>query len=62
VRTRNLDYWVPKIAGNKRRDADTETRLREAGWQVVIVWECEDIEVAADAIATSARRRRATGQ
>src|SRR5581483_11314522 len=37
-RRRNIDYWQPKIAGNRKRDADTECRLTEAGWLVVVVW------------------------
>lgn len=57
-RTENLDYWVPKIAGNQRRDEDTEARLREAGWTVLVVWECEDLEAAAERIAAEVRTRR----
>lgn len=63
VRTENLDYWGPKIAGNKARDADTEQRLRAAGWTVVVVWECEDMDAAVNRVleAVSARRQ-ATAQ
>ena len=57
-RTKNLDYWLPKIAGNRARDADTERRLREAGWEVVVVWECEDLGLAADHIEALVRERR----
>jgi DNA mismatch endonuclease (patch repair protein) len=34
------EFWTTKIAGNKDRDALTIQRLRDAGWRVMIVWEC----------------------
>ena len=27
----NTTYWLAKIAGNRRRDADTDARLAQAG-------------------------------
>ncbi|HEY7838642.1 MAG TPA: very short patch repair endonuclease [Terriglobales bacterium] len=38
------DYWEPKLAGNKRRDAKNQRRLRSIGWRVVVVWECETLD------------------
>ena len=35
------DYWEPKLAGNRHRDKDNQTRLRELGWDVLVIWECE---------------------
>src|SRR5919204_4874110 len=29
---KNADWWQEKIEGNRRRDADTDARLTEAGW------------------------------
>lgn len=57
-RRANSDYWVPKIAGNQSRDADTERRLESAGWLVIVVWECEDVEEAAERIDKAVRARR----
>lgn len=37
----NVDYWAPKIAANRARDARKEQALRERGWRVFNVWECE---------------------
>jgi DNA mismatch endonuclease (patch repair protein) len=37
----NSDYWLPKIAGNKSRDAVVTRTLRRAGWRVIRVWEHE---------------------
>lgn len=37
----NTDYWNPKIEGNKARDHKQQKRLEEAGWRVLIIWDCE---------------------
>ncbi len=37
----NLDYWLPKLDGNVVRDADNQDRLRELGWDLLVIWECE---------------------
>lgn len=58
ARRRNLQYWIPKIEGNKTRDADTERRLKEAGWELIVVWECDDAARAAKRIAQRVRARR----
>ncbi|MGD7193419.1 very short patch repair endonuclease [Ralstonia pseudosolanacearum] len=48
-----LDYWGPKIAANRNRDACKEAALEEAGWRVAVVWQCE----LADLEALTARLR-----
>ena len=35
------DYWGPKLKRNRERDAAAIAELRERGWEVEIVWECE---------------------
>jgi DNA mismatch endonuclease (patch repair protein) len=37
----NQDYWVPKINRNKQRDLCSSVRIRDLGWQVITIWECE---------------------
>ena len=37
----NSGYWSRKLARNVQRDSQNQTRLREAGWDSLIVWECE---------------------
>lgn len=37
----NLEYWLPKLQRTKRRDSENIARLREQGWRVIVVWECE---------------------
>lgn len=38
----NSEWWRDKIAANVARDRDTDSRLQDAGWSVVRVWEHED--------------------
>jgi DNA mismatch endonuclease (patch repair protein) len=55
----NQWYWPEKIATNRARDSDTDDRLRNAGWEVVRVWEHDDPVVVASVIADRVRERRA---
>ena len=57
----NAAYWRAKIDRNKRRDKDTDERLREAGWHVVRFWEHEDLEQAAEKIRATISKLRRTG-
>ncbi|MDI4655566.1 very short patch repair endonuclease [Xanthobacter autotrophicus] len=34
------DYWVPKIARNRERDAASVDALSRSGWTSLTVWEC----------------------
>ena len=54
-------YWPGKIDGNRRRDADTDERLRAAGWAVIRVWEHEQPEAVAPAVAQRVKDRLARG-
>jgi len=38
-RTR-LEFWLPKLEGNKRRDSANQQLLREMGWDYMVIWEC----------------------
>lgn len=46
----NAQWWAEKLAGNVTRDRDTDTRLTDAGWTVVRVWEHENPVVAANRV------------
>ena len=37
----NLDYWEPKLERTKARDRENITALRDLGWAVFEIWECE---------------------
>lgn len=36
-----LDYWEPKIAANKERDARALADLAALGWSTLVVWQCQ---------------------
>jgi len=36
-----LDFWKPKLEANKERDLVHHRQLRDLGWRVLVVWECE---------------------
>ena len=38
-RTR-LDFWKPKLEGNRKRDLRHYKSLDNQGWKVLIIWEC----------------------
>lgn len=37
----NADYWATKISRNRERDAKAQQSLRAAGWNVLVLWECQ---------------------
>ena len=37
----NLEYWGPKLLRTRIRDRENVDLLQEAGWQVMVIWECE---------------------
>ena len=39
--TTRAEWWAEKIESNKARDRRVENELRDLGWRVVIIWECE---------------------
>jgi DNA mismatch endonuclease (patch repair protein) len=40
------DFWLPKLEANRQRDFKNECALKDVGWKVLIVWECELGDVA----------------
>ncbi|WDI30318.1 very short patch repair endonuclease [Hyphococcus flavus] len=53
----NADYWRDKIARNKARDQKNATALKELGWRVVTVWECEIKTLDAATLLTANQSR-----
>ena len=37
----NTDFWLNKINTNIERDKHKQEALKELGWNVIVVWECE---------------------
>ncbi len=40
-----LDFWTAKFDSNTQRDKRNQKTLSDAGWRVVIIWECELVKV-----------------
>lgn len=36
-----LDFWLPKLEGNKSRDQRNRRALARRGWKVLTIWECQ---------------------
>lgn len=47
----NAEFWREKIEANRRRDADTNERLRSLGWTVLRFWSHESPNEAARTVA-----------
>ena len=47
----NTSYWRTKLMKNVKRDEEHERALRQLGWEVMVVWECE----LADMVQTEQR-------
>lgn len=41
-----MDYWKTKFKRNVERDRKNQQELRQLGWNVIVVWECELRDVA----------------
>lgn len=39
-RTRT-EWWLNKINTNQTKDEQAVAKLQEAGWKIIIIWECE---------------------
>ena len=37
----NTEFWLTKIERNKERDQQNYKDLHDAGWHVIIIWECQ---------------------
>ncbi len=35
------DFWIPKLEGNKMRDLEHQNEVKQLGWQILVIWECE---------------------
>ena len=37
----NTDFWKAKVTRNKERDQRNYKELHDAGWHVIVIWECQ---------------------
>lgn len=36
-----LEFWVPKLEGNRNRDRKIKLELHNGGWGILVIWECQ---------------------
>jgi DNA mismatch endonuclease (patch repair protein) len=36
-----LEFWIPKLEGNRLRDLRVEGELHRLGWRQFVIWECQ---------------------
>lgn len=41
------DYWKPKLERNKERDREKSKMLELQGWAVLVIWQCETLDLDA---------------
>ncbi|QNE45870.1 DNA mismatch endonuclease Vsr [Glaciihabitans sp. INWT7] len=51
------DYWEAKIAGNRKRDAETNSLLELRGWTILRFWSHESPICVADKVEAAVRDR-----
>ncbi|MFT3690849.1 very short patch repair endonuclease [Paenirhodobacter sp.] len=39
-----LDFWLPKLETNRKRDETNLARLADLGWETLVIWECQTRE------------------
>jgi DNA mismatch endonuclease (patch repair protein) len=38
-----VEFWNAKFDRNRERDEQAQRALEEAGWSILVVWECEAV-------------------
>ena len=41
IPTTRREYWVAKLERNKSRDEEVQLMLKNEGWSILVLWECE---------------------
>jgi DNA mismatch endonuclease (patch repair protein) len=55
---RNAEFWSSKIADTIRRDEAKRAALESDGWELIVVWEHDDVSEAAGMIGQRVAARR----
>lgn len=42
----NLDYWLPKLKENRRRDISNQKLITSTGWEFLVIWQCQTRDIA----------------
>jgi DNA mismatch endonuclease, patch repair protein len=56
IPTARRGCWIAKLERNAARDRRTRRALRKAGWQVLVVWECQTVPGRRDRLRASLER------
>lgn len=54
-------FWREKLEANKRRDEGNVRQLKEMGWSVLVIWECQIKEKDMSEVSNVVRRFLANG-
>ena len=41
----NTEFWLDKLNKNVERDKKNQAELKKLGWKVIVIWECEIINI-----------------
>jgi len=56
----NMAFWQEKIDCNRQRDQENYDELMHAGWQVIVIWECnlakDKLETTMQSVAVALNR------
>ena len=58
----NADYWLPKIAANRERDARNTAVLQAEGWMVIRAWTHESADAVVARVAEAVENRKRSGR
>lgn len=39
-----ISYWKLKLSRNQQRDVENGRKLRQLGWKVLVIWECDALD------------------
>ena len=40
-----VEFWTTKLDANRRRDQRNMRALRKQGWKILVVWECQLVDI-----------------
>ena len=43
--TNRREWWMAKLNGNAQRDKLYERALKKSGWRVIVIWECQTMNL-----------------
>ena len=58
----NSEFWKQKFMSNVKRDQKNQRRLRETGWNVIALWQCELRDVRNTALKLSKALKSVSGR